>query len=271
MCSDRATKKLTGMSELSIKNIGESIRIAGRLKSTPLCVYGSECVPEGAKPITSVDRCLAKAIFMASLSEKTLPLYFGKGALAGCCAGGIGWTGYGRMAPVLDYFISYGTKEFRNGEAEYLKASPETVKKSKEAIGTVTPPGTYTIIRSCDDLEADPGVRSIICFGNGEQIRNLSSLIHFRSADTFNAVSAAWGPTCATLLTYPAGLAEKASKDSAYLGPMDPTGNCWFPEDLMALGIPIKLAIGIYEDLDSSFVIKRPHIAYPDIKDNIKV
>ena len=233
------------------------------MKSRPLCVYGSESIPDGAMPITSVDRCLARAIFMASLPEGESPLYFGKGAIAGGCPGGIGWTGYGRMAPVLDYFISYGKAEFRNGEAEYLKASPETVQKSKDAVGPITPLGTYTVIRPCDDLEADPGVKSIICFGNGEQIRNLCGMIHFRSTDTFNAVSAAWGPTCATLLTYPAGLAGKASKDSAYLGPMDPTGNCWFPEDHMALGIPLKLAIGIYEDFDSSFVAKRPHVAYP--------
>jgi hypothetical protein len=198
------------MAGISIKEIGEKITTAGRLKSKPLCVYGSDKIPEGGAPVTSIDRCLAKAIFSASMTEKPSPLYFGKGALAGCCAGGIGWTGYGRMAPLLDYFISYGTKEFRDGEAEFLKASPEVVQKSKEAVGTVTPAGTYTVIQACESLDNDPGVRSFICFGNGEQIRNLSGLIHFRSTDPFNSVSAAWGPTCATLLTYPAGLAEKA-------------------------------------------------------------
>ncbi len=258
------------MSGISIKNIGESIRRAGRLTTQPLCAYGSESVPDGGKPTTSVDRCLAKAIYMAALSEKAPPLYFGKGALAGCCAGGIGWTGYGRMAPLIDFFVSTGTKEFRNGEAEYLKASPDAVKKSKEALGTITPLGTYTVIRRCDDLEADPGVKAIICYGNAEQIRNLSSMVHFRSTDTFNSVRAAWGPTCATILTYPAGLAEKAPRDSAYIGPMDPTGNCWFPEDRMALGIPIRVAIGIYEDLDSAFVTKRSHIAYPESREPLE-
>lgn len=256
---------MTSMSGISIKKIGERIRIAGRLASVPLCVYGSESVPEGGKPITSVDRCLARAIYTASLSEKTPPLYFGKGAIAGCCPGGIGWTGYGRMAPLIDFFVSTGSREFRNGEAEYLKASPEVVKRSKDAMGAVKPLNTYTVIRRCDDTGDDPGVKAIICYGNGEQIRNLSSMIHFRSTDTFNAVRAPWGPTCATLLTYPAGLAEKAPRDSAYLGPMDPTGNCWFPEDHMALGIPIGLAIGISEDLDNAFVMKRPHVAYPGV------
>jgi len=232
------------MSGISIKKIGESIRKAGRLTTQPLCVYGADSVPVGGRATVSVDRCLAKAIYAASLSEKAPPLYFGKGALAGCCAGGIGWTGYGRMAPLIDFFVSTGTPEFRNGLAEYLKASPEAVKKSKEAIGAVKPLGAYTVIQRCDDVEGDPGVKSIICYGNAEQIRNLCGMVHFRSTDTFNAVSAAWGPTCATILTYPAGLAEKASRDSAYIGPMDPTGNCWFPGHQMALGMPIRLAIG---------------------------
>jgi hypothetical protein len=174
------------------------------------------------------------------------------------------------MAPLLDYFVSYGTKEFRNGEAEYLKASPEIVKKSKDALGTVTPLGTYTVIAPCDRIESDPGVKAIICFGNGEQIRNLASMVHYRSIDTFNAVRAAWGPTCATLLTYPAGVAEKAPLDSAYLGPTDPTGNRWFPEGWMALGIPIKLAISICEDLDNAFVTKRPHVAYPEVHESLQ-
>ncbi len=252
---------------LPIRDIGEKVRIAGNLKKAPLCVYGSDSIPEGAIPATSVDRCLAKAIFAASLEERARPLYFGRGAMAGCCPGGIGWTGYGRMAPMLSYFISYGTKEFRNGEAEYLKCSPENVEKSREAVGTISPAGAYTVISPCDVLENDPGVRSLICFGNGEQIRNLCGMVHFRSTDTFNAVRGAWGPTCSTLLTYPAGLAEKAPKDSAYIGPMDPTGNRWFPECYMALGIPIKLAIGICEDLDSSFTVKRRHVAYPDTRD----
>jgi hypothetical protein len=261
---------MTAISGMSIKKIGEKLSIAGRLKSRPLCVYGTESVPEGAIKIASVDRCLAKAIFKASISDKSPPLYFGKGAIAGCCAGGIGWTGYGRMAPLLDYFISYGSKEFRNGEAEYLKASPEVVQRSKEAIGKVTPAGTYTVIRPCEDLDADPGVRSFICYGDGEQVRNLCGLIHFRSARPFDSVVAAWGPTCSTLLTYPAGLGEKSPGDSAYIGPVDPTGNCWFPENLMAIGIPINLAIGMCEDLDGSFVVKRPHVAYPEVRDELR-
>ncbi len=210
------------ITNLSIKEIGEKLSIAGRLKFPPLCVYGSETVPEGGKPTTSVDRCLAKAVASASLCGNMPPLYFGKGAITGCCPGGIGWTGYGRIAPTIEFFVSTGSPTFRNGEAEYLKASPEIVRKSKEAVGTITPPGTYTVIRPCADLDEDPGVRSVLCFGDSEQIRNLCALIHVRSIDPFSPVLAAWGPTCASWITYPSGMAEKAPAGSAYLGPMDP-------------------------------------------------
>jgi hypothetical protein len=258
------------MRDVSISQIGESLRRAGRLTTQPLCVYGSESVPEGGVLITTVDRCLAKAIFRAALMEKATPLYFGRGAIAGCCPGGIGWTGYGIMAPLIDYFVSTGTKQFRNGEAEYLKASPDTVRASKEALGAVGPLGTYTVVRRCDEVEADPGVKAVICYGNAEQIRNLCGLIHFRSGDPFGPVRAAWGPTCGTILTYPAGLAEKAPADAAYLGPMDPTGNRWFPENWMVLGIPIGLAVSMHEDTDSAFVTKRRHIAYPAVHEELE-
>lgn len=254
------------MGGLSIRDIGEKLRAAGRLAATPLGVYGAESVPEGGMPIASADRCLAKAIFAAALSEKSPPLYFGRGALAGCCPGGIGWTGYGRMAPMIDFFVSTGTRDFRNGEAEYLKASPGLVRKSREALGPVAPLGAYTVIAPCGSIGGDPGVKAVICFGSAEQVRNLAALVHFRSADTFGAVLAPWGPTCATLMTYPAGIAGKAPRDSAYLGPMDPTGNCWLPEDHMALGLPIGVAAGMCEDADGAFVTRRPRVAYPEVR-----
>jgi hypothetical protein len=260
---------MVSITSISVKEIGEKLSIAGRLKYRPLCVYGSETVPEGGKPITSVDRCLAKAIWKDSLCDNMPPLYFGKGAIAGCCPGGIGWTGHGRIPPAIDFFVSTGSPAFRNGEAEYLKASPEFVRGSKEAAGTITPPGTYTVIRPCADLDGDPGIRSVLCFGNSEQIRNLCALIHFGSTDPFSPVLAAWGPTCASWITYPSQMAEKAPAGSAYLGPTDPTGNKWFPETMMSLGIPVKLAIAMCEDLDGSFIIRRPHVAYPEAREDL--
>jgi hypothetical protein len=82
------------------------------------------------------------------------PLYFGKGAISGCCPGGIGWTGYGRLAPALEFFVSTGTPTFRGGEAEYLKASPDIVRSSKDAAGTITPRNVYGH-QATADLDSD--------------------------------------------------------------------------------------------------------------------
>jgi hypothetical protein len=255
---------------ISIKQIGEKIQTAARLKAKPLCVYGSETVPTGAVKISTLHRCLPRAIFTAANQKEPPILYFGKDAMAGCCPGGTGWTGYGKTAPMLKYFVSTGNPKYRNGEAEYLKANPRTVVESKEAMGKIKPLGTFTVVQACSDLTVDPGVKSVICFGNAEQIRNLCSLIHFRRVDPFCTVSAAWGPTCATLITYPAGLAEKTPSNMAYLGPTDPTGNTWFPEDFMALGIPLKLASDICDDADQSFITKRTAVAFPQNRETIR-
>jgi hypothetical protein len=72
------------------------------------------------------------------------------------------------------------------------------------------------------------------------------------------------------MITYPAGMAENAPKDSAYIGPTDPTGNKWLPPDLMIMGIPIDLAQQMASDLDESFICKRSKIAYPESRASIK-
>jgi hypothetical protein len=254
----------------SINQFGEKIQAVARLKAKPLCVYGSETVPTGAVKISTLHQCLPRAIFFAANQKEPPILYFGKDALVGCCPGGTGWTGYSKMAPMLEYFVSTGNPKFRNGEAEYLKASPRTVVESKEAMGEIRPLGTFTVVQACSDLTVDPSVKSVICFGNAEQIRNLCALIHFRKVDPFCSVSAAWGPTCATLLTYPAGIAENAPSNMAYLGPTDPTGNAWFPEDFMALGIPLKIALDMCEDADQAFITKRTEVVFPHDRNPIR-
>lgn len=66
------------------------------------------------------------------------------------------------------------------------------------------------------------------------------------------------------MTTFPAGMAENAPKDSAYIGPTDPTGNPWLPAELMIMGIPIALAQQMAADLDQSFICKRSKIGYPE-------
>jgi hypothetical protein len=72
------------------------------------------------------------------------------------------------------------------------------------------------------------------------------------------------------MLTFPAGMAENAPKDSAYVGPTDPTGNSWLPSDLMVMGIPAELAQQMADDMEESFICKRSKIAYPEKRTIIK-
>jgi hypothetical protein len=66
------------------------------------------------------------------------------------------------------------------------------------------------------------------------------------------------------MITFPAGMSENAPKDSAYVGPTDPTGNPWLPPELMIMGIPSGLAQQMTADLEESFICKRSRIAYPE-------
>jgi len=259
------------MSGLSIIEIGNRITKAGNLETRPICVYGSKEPPVNAIPIASISRCIAKAILTIAVQKETPPLYIGEDTLEGCCPGGQAWFGFKDFSPYIKYFVSTGSKEFRNGAAEYLQATPEIAEEKIKSLGKITPLGKYVVIQACKDLsDEDPGVKSIVCFGIGEQIRNLCSLIHFRGSNPFYSVLAPWGPSCATFITYPAGMAENSPPDSVFLGPVDPTGNSWFPPNYLALGIPISMARRLSEDLEESFIIKRPKTAYLKHRTNLK-
>ncbi|MGD0057470.1 MAG: DUF169 domain-containing protein [Methanomassiliicoccales archaeon] len=252
------------MSSLSIAEIGKKLTKAGRLKMRPLCVYGAAVVPCESVAAAKVNRCLSEAVLEIALKHGMPPIHLGENMLEGVCPGGQSWLGYIPFHPHLKDFISVGSTEFRGGVAEYYKASREVAEKSMEAVGKLMPLGKYTIISGCDHLPfGASGVKAITCFGNAEQIRNLCGLIHFRSMRPFSSTIIPWGPACATMITYPAGIAEKAPDDTAFVGPTDPTGNAWFPESHLVIGIPIKIARQMCDDLDDSFIAKKPGLAYP--------
>lgn len=102
-------------------------------------------------------------------------------------------------------------------------------------------------------------------------IRNLSGLAMFTEFEQFAGVVTPGGPSCATFITYPAGMAEKAPKNAVFTGPTDPTGNIWFPPELMAAGIPIVKVRQMAEAMDDSFIVKRAKVAYPDRRVELKV
>ncbi len=251
------------MVNITIKKIGLKLAQAGRLKASPLCIYGSETIPDNAVPTKMINRCIANAIFSLSVKKNINAVYIGNDALEGCCPGGQAWFGYKTFLPMLKYFLSTGSENFRNGAAEFLIATPDLAEKRLNSIGKITPLGKYIVIRKCDDLdEQDLDVKALICFGLSEQIRNLCSLAYFRPEKGFN-IQIPWGPSCASFVTYPAGMVENGPKNSIIIGPTDPTGNYWFPQDYLSMGIPFEIAKRMANDLGNSFITKRSHIAYP--------
>ena len=201
---------------------------------------------------------------------KLPPIYISADTIEGCCGGGQAWFGFSGFSPYIKYFVSQGTKEFRNGEAEYLRASPEIAEENVRQVGKITPPGKYLIVRACADMHDEEPVRSVLCFGVGEQIRNLCALVHFRVQDPFYSIIVPQGPSCASFVTYAAGMAENAPKDAAVIGPCDPTGNAWFPKDHLSMAIPIDIARRMAEDVEESFITRRAQVAYPERRMKVK-
>ncbi len=252
------------MIDLTIKEIGNRLTQAGRLKAFPLCIYGSDTYPNNALPLNEINRCLAHAIFSMSIDKKINSIYIGNDVLNGCCPGGQAWFGFKEFTPNLKFFLSTGSKDFRNGAAEYLIADPEFAEKRLNSIGKIKPLGKYIVIRKCDDMdEVNFKVHAFLCFGNSEQIRNLCSLAYFRPEEGFR-IEMPWGPSCASFVTYVTGMAESFPNNRIILGPTDPTGNWWFPQDFLSIGIPFIIAKRLAEDVEQSFISKRPKIAYPD-------
>jgi hypothetical protein len=250
------------MVNVSIKEIGLKLKLAGRLETTPLCIYGTEILPHKGVPIKDLNRCIANAIFILSNQNDFTTIYIGNNVLEGCCPGGQAWFGYKSFVPQLKYFISTGSKDYRDGAAEFLLATPELAEQQLNSIGKVNPLGKYTVIQKSDSIDgANLNIKAFLCFGNAEQIRNLCSLAYFQPEERF-MVRMPWGPSCASFVTYPAGLAREPKK-SIIIGPTDPTGNYWFPQTYLSLGIPIETAERMANNLDNSFIQKRPEVAYP--------
>ena len=247
----------------SIHDINDRLVAAGKLEHRPIYVYGSDNIPKGAMQVSALlttgHRCLAKAIFKQSVNEGIPPLYLGKDALKGCCYGAQSWLGFITFPKSMEDMLTGKS----DAEAMFLKSSPEVCRKSLQNIGKITPPADYIVMSTDADLKGHEKVLSVVCFGSAEQIRNLCALVHFSETRIFEPIMAPWGSHCSLFVAYPAGMAENAPKDTAFLGPNAPDGNSWFPEDIMALSMPIGMARRISEDYGNSFAVKAPEMTFP--------
>jgi len=249
---------------LSFREIGERLAAAFRLKARPLAIYGTETFPAGTAHLSDVNRCFAVSLYRMATEKDVSAIYVSADTQEGCCLGGLYHVGYIPVPDEIKYFVSTGREDVRGGAAEYLKASPELVDRCTIAAGPIRPPGKYLVVQACETLpDAEPRIRSVCCFGTGEQIRNMAALVHFDRDNPFSPVIVPWGSACSTYITFPAGLAKNTPRDVAFIGPQDPTQNHSLPPEIMAMGIPAKVAMGMVKNLDSSFVVKRPQVAFP--------
>ena len=248
---------------MDARSVGETLTRAVRLPGRAVCVFGSDKPPKGAVQAAKVDRCVARAIYKISMQARTPPAYFGIDARVGMCPGGQGWCGVTVTPDIIKYYVSTGSPEFRHGAAEYLKPSPGAAERLFAAPGKIAHPSKYLNLAGWDQLKVGQKVLSFILIGSAESIRNLGGLIEFTSEDIFTSILMPAGPSCASLVTYAAGLSAKAPRDTAFVGPVDPTGNAWFPPEMMSMSIPFEMAGKMAENVDLSFLTKRSHVAFP--------
>ncbi len=259
------------MTYTDFKEIGAKLKAAFRLSTRPLAVYGSEVLPASIPPMTRVNRCFAVSLYRMATVNEISAIYVSADTREDCCLGGLYHMGYIPIPDEIKYFVSTGRKDVRGGAAEYLKADPELVERCMLSAGPIHPPGKYLIVQACETLpDPGPAIRSLCCFGTAEQIRNIAALIHFDRDDPFSPVIVPWGSACSTYITFPAGLADKTPLDTAFMGPQDPTQNQSLPPEMMAIGIPVDMAERMEKNLDASFIIRRPQVAFPNHEKQLK-
>ena len=248
---------------MNAKTIGQKLTQAARLPGRAVCVFGSEDPQPGSVKTANVDRCLARAVYKISLEEHAPPIYFGAQTKAGMCPGGQRWCGVTSATSTIKYFVSTGRPDVMGGAAEYLKPSPDAAERFFAAPGKIAFPSKCLNIAGWDQLDEGQDVLSFILIGNAESIRNMGGLVQYTFEDIFSSIVMPSGPFCASMITYAAGLSEKAPRNAAFIGPVDPTGNVWFPPEMMSMAIPFEMARRMAENIEDSFLARRPEVAFP--------
>jgi hypothetical protein len=252
-----------------IKIINDVLVKTGRLDHRVIGVYAADSRPAGAVTTAKVIRnggpCLAKALFKMASHRDVPAIYIGEDVAKESCFGAMAWFGYAAFPPKAEnMFISNSP----SSSSMCIKENAEVCLATIRDMGKFVPAGKYVVMQALDDMDESPkDMRSVLCFGKSEQVRNLGGLIHFSEPRAFTPIMAPWGSGCGNFVVYPAGMAAGCPKDTAILSPFVPEGNKWFPEDMLALGIPIAMARRMAEGYGSSFAVKKPDIAYPAAKE----
>ncbi|ABK15367.1 MULTISPECIES: DUF169 domain-containing protein [Methanothrix] len=219
----------------TIQDLSRALAQQFDLKVRPLCVYGSHFAPKEGIHASTVTNCIASAMFRLAKGAIHGQLYVAdvKGRPVCRCVGGRTWFGFS------SHFDSSLCEQM---VSKALKADIATAAETFRSVGKISPIGRYVVISCCEDLHEDPGVRCIACFAEAAKIRDMCNSVHFHAREILGHISVPWGPSCATLVTYPAGMAENVPQDCIFLGPVDPSAKEWLPDGYLALGIPIDIA-----------------------------
>jgi len=245
------------------RTIGKKLAEAARLPGRAVCVFGSDAPPAGSVPLAEVDRCIARTVYKISIGRDSPPVYFGAEAKAGICPGGQGWCGVTKIPPMISYFVSTGRADYRGGLAEHLKPDPASAERFFAGPGALAMPFPYLNIAGCDQAGEDREILSFVLIGEAESIRNLGGLVQYAFDEVFTNIVMPSGPVCASMITYAAGISEKAPRHTAFIGPVDPTGNAWLPPGMMTLAVPFRMAAKMAEAIEGSFLGMRPEVAFP--------
>jgi hypothetical protein len=244
---------------IRVKELNGRIVEAGKLDHQVIGIYCQDAFPEEAVPVASIIKeghpCLAKALLKMSIEKDLRPVFVGGGKNQECCWGASIWLGFRDFPTNIEEMFS---SDSPNPDSMRIKKTSKLCRQTIADIGKITPGGKYIVMRSLPDIEIGlEHLRSILCVGNSLQIRNLGAMVHYSEGGAFAPIMAPWGSGCATFITYPAGMASNAPKDTAFLSPMTPEANEWLPKDTLILGIPIDMAVRMAEGFETSFAAKR--------------
>lgn len=256
---------------ISVGNIHEKLMKTGPLKHRIIGVFGCDERPADAVTVGSVIKngtpCLAKALFKMSSQPNVPPIYVSRDAAQETCPGVLMWFGFVEFPPMIEQMF---TSDSPDTDSLCIKHNTELCTATFRDMGQFTPAGKYIVLRPIDGTDDGPGrLKSVLCFGDAQQIRNLGALVHYGAPKAFTPIMAPWGSGCSTFAGFPAGMASNAPKNTAFLSPVIPEANSWLPADTFALGIPIEIAARMADGYPSSFLVRQPSMAYPDTQEEI--
>jgi hypothetical protein len=251
-----------------IKSIDDKLTRTGRLTHRIIGVYGTDSKPAGAVTTAAVIRnggpCLAKALFKMAARRDVPAIYLSADAAKETCFGAMAWFGFTAFPPQVENIFA---SDAPDPGSMCIKRTTAMAKATLDDMGKFTPPGRYVVMAPLDEIDDAASLKSVLCFGNAEQIRTLGGLIHFSESKAFTPIIAPWGSGCVNFVAFPAGMASGCPKDTAILSPFVPEGNRWFPADMLALGIPIDMARRMADGYESSFAARKPEITYYERKE----